>query len=107
MDKQQVDAIRDATVKAFAAQVKRVLSIMRVRGWGFPDGCDVAVKVVRASALSMDISARIDDISTDATITTKTSGEELSKIVETLVGRWLATHATTLPKQHGAVQNRK
>ena len=50
MKKKDVNAIRDATARAFAAQVGRELEAARLRGWKFPSGCDVAVKAAHEPA---------------------------------------------------------
>lgn len=97
MQKQNVNAVRDATASALAAQVKRTLDVMRIRGYVFPVECNVAVKIVRASPLSVDILARIDEVEERGVITPKTSAEDLAAIVDKLVAQWLAKKATQRP----------
>lgn len=94
MQQKAVNAIQDATAKAYAGQVQRVLSAMRVRGWKFPEECDIAVKVVEASALRIVVESRIDDVTRSDEIKIRTSTDDIPKAVDQLVAEWLKKHGT-------------
>lgn len=99
MLKKNVAAIQEATTKALAAQVQRTLSVMRIKGWTFPAECDVAVRVLAASALVTQITARMDDVlAANENIATATPAEGIERVADTLVAEWLRRHGTKAMK---------
>lgn len=94
MRKRDVSAIRDATARAFAAQVRRELDVAKAKGWKFPDGCDVAVRVIDATALRALLHARIDDVGGVYTLTTDATAGDINAIVSKMVKSWLEVKGT-------------
>lgn len=94
MKKKDVNAIRDATARAFAVQVRRELDIAKAKGWKFPSGCDVAVKVVEANALEARIHARIDDVGGLYTLAVDSTAGDVVAVVSQLVKSWLEKKGT-------------
>lgn len=100
MNKRNVETIRNATAKALAAQVQRTLDVARIKGWGFPTNCDVAVTLLATTPLITQVMARMDDVVIpQANITPAQAAADIAKIADTLVAEWLAKHATTRPKR--------
>ncbi len=94
MQQKAVNVIQDATAKAYAAQIQRVLSAMRVRGWRFPEQFNVAVQVTEASALRIVVEAKIDEVTSVDEIKVRTSSDDIPKAVDKLVAQWLKQHGT-------------
>ncbi len=94
MQQKAVSVIQDATAKAYAAQIQRVLSAMRVRGWRFPEQFNVEVKVTEASALRIVVEAKIDEMKSDDEIKVRTSADDIPKAVDNLVAQWLKQHGS-------------
>lgn len=92
MQQKAVNVIQDATAKAYAAQIQRVLSAMRVRGWRFPEQFNVEVKVADASALRIIVEAKIDEVTSVDEIKVRTSSDDIPKAVDKLVAQWLKKH---------------
>ena len=97
MNKKNEEAIREATAKALAAQVRRTLDVARVQGWEFPDQCDVGLQIVATTPLVIKVVARIDTFVVDANISNASAARDISKIVDALVAQWLAEKATKKP----------
>jgi hypothetical protein len=94
MRKKDMQSIRDATALAFAAQVRRDLDIAKAKGWKFPDGCEVAVKVIEANALEARIHARIDDVGGMYTLAVDSTAGDIVAIVGQLTKSWLEKKGT-------------
>lgn len=94
----ELEAVRNATARAFAAQVRRALDVARIQGWEFPSTCDVGVKVVRTDGNQVVIYARIDDVGEEQNITPKTTNEDIATAVDGLVDRWLSSKGTPVKK---------
>lgn len=94
MTPSELDAVRAATARAFAAQVRRSLDVARIKGWDFPAQCDVGVRVLRTEGNQIVLHARIDDVGTETRITPTTTNEDIMHTVESLVTRWLGGRGT-------------
>ncbi len=94
MRKKDVNAIRDATARAVAAQVRRELDIAQAKGWKFPGACAVAVKVLEANALEARIHARIDDVGGLYTLAVDSTAGDVVAVVSQLVKSWLEKKGT-------------
>ncbi len=97
MNKEHVEAIQTATANALAKQVRRTLDVSRIRGWQFPETCDVAVTVIAATPLVTRIKARMDDVTTEMDISPEDAQVDIAQAADTLVAQWLAKHATAKP----------
>jgi hypothetical protein len=99
MRKQNIAAIQEATSKALAAQVQRTLAVMRIKGWTFPAECDVAVRILAATALVTQITARMDDVvAPRENIAVATPNEGIARTAEILVTEWLRRHGKKAEK---------
>lgn len=97
MNKQNESTLRNATAKALAAQVKRTLDVARIKGYVFPENCDIGVLVLSSSPLVLKVKARMDDVSIEATIANETATADIAKMVDDLVVPWLVKNATVKP----------
>lgn len=98
MNRRNVEAIQEATMKTLAAQIERTLSVMRIKGWEFSDQkAAVGVTIVASTPLATKVKARMDEVTLEATISSTNVAEDVAKISDDLVAEWLATHATAKP----------
>lgn len=100
MNRENTEAIQVATMKALAAQIERVLSVARIKGWEFPTtACDVGVTVVAATAIATKVKVRMDDVHREEFISSTNTANDIIKIADDLVTEWLAFHATAKPSK--------
>jgi hypothetical protein len=90
MDKTEV-------VKKFAEQVRRSLDVERIKGYEFPDKCDVGTLVLSYTPTSYKVKARIDNMSIEATIKKESEAKDIMETVGHLVEPWLISYATKKP----------
>lgn len=99
MNKEQIETLQKVTAGALAAQVRRTLDVARIRGWAFPEECDIAVKVLAATPLVTQIQARMDDVVIpQAMISPEDAAKGIMKVSDSLVAEWLKRHATAKPE---------
>ncbi len=97
MNRKNIAKIQDATLKTLAAQVERVLSVAKIRGWEFPTSYDLGVTVLASTAIATKVKVRMDDIAFEAAVTSTAAAEDVAKITDDMVAAWLAQHATGRP----------
>jgi hypothetical protein len=97
MNRRNKDKLRDATAKAIATLVRRTLDAARIQGWDFPDHCDIGTTIKATTPLVIQAELRMDDVTTEALISSTTPGPDISKAVNALVEPWLKKHATKRP----------
>jgi hypothetical protein len=88
---------KDEVVKKFGDQVERSLAVERIKGYEFPDKCDVGVLVLSYTPTDYRVKARIDHLSVEATISKSTEAKDIAQTVDHLVVPWLVTNATKKP----------
>ena len=84
--------LREATERAFAAQVERALRVVRARGWKFqqPELCFVSIE--KENPGTFDVSMSIDDTVRKARINMRTVANDVENAVNALVAVWLSKH---------------
>jgi hypothetical protein len=99
MNRENIEAIQQATVTALAAQVERVFQIARIKGWTFPEELNpgVGVTVVAATAVATKMKVRLDDVSFETVISSINTAKDIQRTSDELVEKWLEKHATSKP----------
>jgi hypothetical protein len=97
MNRQDIDKIQNATVKAITPKIFRILSAALVQGYRFPLNYDVGVEILGSTALTTRAKVRMDDIIIETTISTVDIPKEHQRIAEALVDQWLEKHALSTP----------
>lgn len=93
MNRKNIEAIQNATVKALAAQIEHTLTIAKIRGWTFPNNYDVGLTVIAATALTTKVKGRMDEITAEGTLSTANLAEGIAKLADDLISEWLVLHA--------------
>lgn len=90
---------KDEVAKKFADQVRRSLAVERIKGFEFPDKCDVGVLVLSYTPTTYKVKARIDNLSVEARISLATEAADILETVDHLVEPWLVVNATKKPQE--------
>jgi len=88
---------KEEVTQKFGDQVRRSLDVERIKGFVFPDKCDVGVLVLGYTAYQYRVKARMDDVALEATIVLANEDKDILKTVDDLVETWLVRNATTKP----------
>jgi hypothetical protein len=88
---------KDEVTKKFGDQVRRSLAVERIKGFEFPDKCDVGVLVLSYTSTAYRVKARMDNISIEATIKMDSEAKDIMETVGHLVEPWLISYATKKP----------
>lgn len=96
---------QEKIAKALAEQVQRDLAVERIRGWSFPEECDLAVKVMshdKARCL-IEVSAKFGDVEKTASIPDQEEDMRwdlaISDASEGLVKEWLRKYGVGGPRR--------
>lgn len=85
--------------KTLAEQVQRDLVVERIRGWQFPERCDLGVTVISSDGKSHKVKARLGNTKITAKIseTDVLAMLDFERASERLVAAWLAKNGTGGP----------
>ena len=88
---------KEEVTKKIGDQVRRSLDVERIKGFVFPDKCDVGVLVLSYTSTQYRAKIRMDDVSAESTIVIANEDNNIMAAVDNLVEPWLVRHATKKP----------